>query len=316
MANVAAPLARQKLDRVPFVRFFQDQRKWVPYLFVAPFFITFAIFTLYPMLRAVLMGFQESLGYTNQWEWVGFKNYVEALTDDARFRTAIGSFLYYTAGSLLTQIPAGLLLAWMLTSPALRFKGFFRTLFFIPSVLPGVTVAVVGQWFFSENRGLANAIILALGGDHRIKFGLYPEYIIPMLLSIAFWQWMGNHAIFFVAGMSGIDTEVVEAAIVDGATPFQRLRYIVLPLILPVIAYVSITITAGSLTVYDVPYIFLSAGGGPGGKAWFFLPWITQAAFDQMRMGYASAMGWLVFFIAIVVTVLQLKVFRIGDSDR
>ncbi len=295
-------------------RFFRDQHRWVPYLFLAPFFITFAIFTLYPLVRAVVMGFQETMGFSNQWEWVGLKNYIEALTNDRQFRVSFRSFALYTVGSLLSQIPAGLLLAWMLTSRSLRFKGFFRTLFFIPSVLPGVTVAVIGQWFFNENRGLANAIILALGGESRIKFGLFPEYVIPMLLAIAFWQWMGNHAIFFVAGMSGIDTDVVEAAIVDGATPYQRLRYIVLPLILPVIAYVSITITAGSLTMYDIPYIFLSAGGGPGGQAWFFLPWMTYQAFDQMRMGYAAAMGWIVFFVAVFVTVIQLKLFRFGEQ--
>lgn len=314
MADVVLPQPNQAQPLSAVVRFLKDQRKWVPYLFLAPFFITFAIFTLYPMVRAIFMGFQESLGYSNQWEWVGLANYIEALTDSNEFRISARSFFLYTAGSLITQIPAGLLLAWMLTSPNLRFKGFFRTLFFIPSVLPGVTVAVIGQWFFSETRGLANAIYLAMGGAERIRFGLYPENILPMLLAIAFWQWMGNHAIFFLAGMSGIDTEVVEASIVDGASPWQRLRYIILPLILPVIAYVSITITAGSLTVYDIPYIFLSQGGGPGGQAWFFLPFMTRTAFDQMRMGYAAAMGWLVFILAIGVTVVQLKLFRFGDN--
>lgn len=314
MADAALPRPGQSLSLASITKFFKDQRKWVPYLFVTPFFVTFAIFTLYPMLRAVVMGFQESLGYSNQWDWVGLANYTEALMDSREFRIAARSFALYTAGSLLTQVPAGLLLAWMLTSPNLRFKGFFRTLFFIPSVLPGVTVAIIGQWFFSETRGLANEVYLFLGGAERIRFGLYPQNIIPMLLAIAFWQWMGNHAIFFLAGMSGIDTEVVEAAIVDGATPFERLRYIVLPLILPVIAYVCITITAGSLTVYDIPYIFLSQGGGPGGEAWFFLPYMTRTAFDQMRMGYAAAMGWLVFILAVGVTVAQLKLFRFGDT--
>jgi ABC-type sugar transport system permease subunit len=318
MANVAAPLSSTEIRRPRVLAFLSDQRKWVPYLFVAPFFITFAIFTFYPMLRAIVMGFQESVGYSNQWEWVGLKNYIEALTNDRQFKVAAVNFVIYTLGSLITQIPAGLLLAWMLTSRSLRYKGFFRTLFFIPSVLPGVTVAVVGAWFFSETRGLANAIYLTLGGASRIKFALYPEFILPMLLSIAFWQWMGNHAIFFVAGMSGIDTDVIEASIVDGATPFQRFRYIVLPLILPVIAYVSITITAGSLTVYDIPYIFLNtissgSSGGPGGQGWFFLPYMTWSAFDQMRMGYAAAMGWIVFVIAVVVTVIQLKLFNIGE---
>lgn len=319
MANVAAPIDRVEYQRPRGPGFFHDQRKWVPYLFVAPFFITFAIFNLWPMLRAVVMGFQESVGYSNQWEWVGLKNYIEALTNDKQFVVASKNFVIYTLGSLLSQIPAGLLLAWMLTSRSLRFKGFFRTLFFIPSVLPGVTVAVIGAWFFNETRGLANAVYLLLGGAERIKFALLPQAILPMLLSIAFWQWMGNHAIFFVAGMSGIDTDVIEASVVDGASPWQRFRFIVLPLILPVVAYVSITITAGSLTTYDIPYIFLNTvgsgttGGGPGGQGWFYLVYMTWQAFDQMRMGYAAAMGWIVFVIAVVVTAIQLKLFNIGE---
>ena len=235
----------------------------------------------------MVMGFQESVGYTNQWEFVGLKNYVEALTSDRQFVVASRNFVIYTLGSLLTQIPVGLALAWMLTSRSLRYKGFFRTIFFIPSVLPGVTVAVIGAWFFNETRGLANAVYLLLGGEERII--ALPQAILPMLLAIAFWQWMGNHAIFFVAGMSGIDTDVIEASVVDGASPWQRFRYIVMPLILPVVAYVSITITAGSLTSYDIPYIFLNSVGsgsasGPGGQGWFYLTYMTWQAFDQMRM--------------------------------
>ena len=319
MANITAPLARSEQSHHPVASFFKDQRKWVPYLFVAPFFITFAIFTLYPMLRAIVMGFQETVGFSGQWEWLGLANYIEALSGDDRFIVSTRNFVIYTLGSLITQVPIALLLAWLLTTRGLRYKGFFRTLFFLPSVLPGVTVAVIGAWFFSETRGLANAVYMLFGGDARIKFALDPQAILPMLLSIAFWQWVGNHAIFFVAGMSGIDTDILEASVVDGASGWQRFRYIVLPLILPVIAYVSITITAGSLTVYDIPYVFLnflSGGsyGGAGGQGWFYLPYMTWTAFDQMRMGYAAAMGWLVFIVAVVVTVIQLKLFNIGEA--
>ena len=195
---------------------------------------------------------------------MGFNNYIEALTNDRNFKQSAINFVYYAAGSLLSQIPAGLLLAWLLTSPRLGYKGLFRTLFFIPSILPGVTVGIIGAWFFNGTRGLANAVYLLVAGAlrmgdvSRIKFGQHPEYIIPMLLCIAFWQWMGNHAIFFIAGMSGIDTGIIEAAIVDGATPWQRFRHIVMPLLTPIITYVTITITAGSLMNYDIPYIFLN----------------------------------------------------------
>jgi arabinosaccharide transport system permease protein len=314
MANIA--VARSTKKRSPIVEFFSDQTKWTPYLFVAPFFITFAIFTLYPMLRAVVMGFQKSLGYSGQWEWVGFANYIEALTIDSRMLTSLENFVYFALGSLLTQLPCAFLLALLLTSPALRAKGLWRTLFFIPSVLPGVTMGVIGLWFFSKTHGFANALVLAFGGE-RIDWGGFTYFIMPQLLTIAFWQWMGNHAVYLIAGMSGIGDEIIEASIVDGATPWQRARYIVLPLLKPVFAYISITAAAGSLMNYDVPFVLFDAGGGPRNKGWFFMTHIREMAFGQYRMGYATAIGWLVFLIAIVITIVQFRLyeFRLGQEE-
>ncbi|GAB4566921.1 MAG: sugar ABC transporter permease [Anaerolineae bacterium] len=311
----ATDMAKVAPRRSGIVRFFSDQRRWTPYVFVAPFFITFAIFTLYPMLRAIVMGFQESLGYSNQWEWVGLANFKEALTDDKYVRVAFKNFVLYTVGSLATQLPIGFLLALLLTSRALKARGLWRTIFFIPSVLPGVTMGVIGAWFFNTQRGFANALWLALGGSERIAWGMLPQYIIPMLLTIAFWQWMGNHAVFMIAGMTGIEPSIIEAAIVDGASTWQRARYIVLPLLKPVIAYISITAAAGSLMSYEVPYVLLSAGGGPGGQGWFFMPYIAYMAFTQFRMGYATAIGWLVFVVAVVITVIQLRLYEFGEID-
>lgn len=307
-------VARGRYRRSSFARFIRDQRKWTPYLFVAPFFITFFVFTLYPMLRAILMAFQESVGFSNEWEWVGLSNFEEALTNDKMVATALKNVIYYTLGSLGTQLPAAFLLAFLLTSRHLRSRGFFRTIFFIPSVLPGVTMGVVTIWLFSESRGFANALWLALGGAERIKWTMLPKLIMPRLLTIAFWQWMGNHAIYLVAGMSGIEPSILEAAIVDGASSWQRARYIVLPLLRPVLAYISITAAAGSLVVFDVPFMLFTGGGGPAAKGWFFVTYIAWTAFDRFRMGYATAIGWLVFFLAIAVTIIQLKLFGFGEA--
>jgi ABC-type sugar transport system permease subunit len=314
MASIAGVKSTKK--RAPIVEFFADQTKWTPYLFVAPFFITFAIFTLYPMLRAVVMGFQKSLGYTGQWEWVGFANYIEAVTRDSRMVTALVNFFSFTLGSLLTQLPSAFLLALLLTSRPLRAKGLWRTLFFIPSVLPGVTMGVVGSWFFSKTHGFANELVVTFGGE-RVDWGGFSYFIMPQLLTIAFWQWMGNHAVFLIAGMSGIGDEIIEASIMDGATPWQRARYIVLPLLKPVFAYISITAAAGSLMNFQVPFVLFDAGGGPREKGWFFMTHIREMAFGQFRMGYATAIGWLVFFIAVVITIFQFRVydFKLGQEE-
>ena len=313
MAVAVPPHRRSRL-----ARFFSDQRKWTPYVFLAPFFITFAVFTLYPMLRAVTMGFQESVGYSGQWKWVGLENYMEAFTD-ARVGVALKNFVYYTIGSLATQMPAAFLLALLLTSAFLVARGFHRTAFFIPSVLPGVTMGVIGVWFFNEARGFANELLLALGADQRIPWLSTPRLIIPMLLTMAFWLYMGNHAVFLIAGLTGLDRSVLEAATVDGANGWQKARFVSLPLLKPVFAYITITAAAGSLTAYEVPYVFFTGSGtgfgGPGGQGWFFMPYIVWMAFNQFRMGYATAIGWLVFVVAIVITILQLRAFDIGELD-
>ena len=303
-------------QRSQIVRFLLDQRKWTPYIFVAPFFITFAIFQFYPLLRSVLMGFQEMVGFAGNWSWVGLANFREALTDDYRLGIAIRNFVVYTVFSLATQVPVAIILAMALASPVLKWRGTFRTIFFIPSVLPGVAMGVVGIWFFSESRGLANALLAALGMEEILWTSL-PQYILPRLLTIAFWQFMGYHAIFFLAGIGGIDRQIIEAAIMDGTSVWQRTRYIVLPLLRPLLAFVTITIALGSLMIYDVPAIMMDPGamGGPGGQGWFFLPYIADTAFNKFRMGYATSIGWLVFLLAVLVTFFQLKLYNIGEVD-
>lgn len=303
------------------IEFWRNSRRWVPYVFLAPFFVSFLIFTGWPMLRAVTMAFQEMHGLLNrQWEFVGLSNFREALTSDPHLRISFRNFVYYAGGSLLTQVPAALGLAVLLTSKRLRGRGFFRTLFFIPSVLPGVTMGVIGLWLFSKDRGLVNELLLFFGAGERINFLLYPKYIMPMLLGVAFWRFTGRHAIYLIAGVSGIDTSIIEAAIIDGASGWQLVRYITLPMLRPVFAYVSITVVSGSLLVYQVPTMMLGDGnasmaGGPAGKGWFFVPYIIREAFDQFRFGYATAIGWLVFFLSVAVSFLQLRFFGFGEAD-
>ncbi|MBV7331314.1 sugar ABC transporter permease [Chloroflexi bacterium TSY] len=301
-------------------RFFKDNRKWAPYLFVAPFFLTFAIFTLYPVLRAIIMGFQEIKGFAGGWEWVGAANFVEAVGDE-RVHIALRNAVVYAMGSILMQVPFAFLLAMMLANPRLRAKWFYRSVYFLPSILPGVTMAMLAIWFFNPERGLLNAIISAFGGE-RVQWGFDPAHIMPMLWSTAFWQWFGYHAVFLLAGMTGMDQSVLEAATVDGAGTWQRARYIIIPLLKPIFAFITITSALGALVMYDVPILLLNPGGvgqgygsGPGGQGWFMLTYISFVAFDNFRFGYATAIGWLMFTLAVVITLFQLRLYNFGEID-
>ena len=138
------------------------------------------------MVRAITMAFQELAGFSGRWEWVGTANFVEALTDDEHVWISLRNFFYYVAGSLLTQMPAAFILALLLTAKPLRGKGFFRTVFFIPTIIPGVTMGVIGAWLFNTSRGFINELYLALGGAERIAWGSLPQHIMPMLLLFVF----------------------------------------------------------------------------------------------------------------------------------
>jgi ABC-type sugar transport system permease subunit len=265
-------------------RMFGNQRVWAPYLFIAPFFLTFAVFTLYPLVWGAVIAFQESLGYSNQWEWVGPTNFQEALTDDSKVRIALRNAALFAVGSIVMQLPVA---------------------------LPGVTIGVIGRWFFQRDRGFANALLTALGGE-RIDWSALPQFIIPIMLLMAFWQYVGSHTVFFIAGISGIDTVVVEAAIVDGANVWQRFYYIILPLLKPVVLYVLITMTSGSLMIYETA-VLTQGAGGPFGQGWFFIPYITTLAFSLFRLGYATAVGWIVFAIAVALALIQVRLFKFGE---
>jgi len=316
MASISVSRAERKPMRTRLARFFGDQRKWAPYLFIAPFFLTFAVFTLYPLLRAILMAFQESLGYGGSWEWVGLANFQEAFTNDVRLQSAFRNALLYALGSVVTQLPVAFGLALLLTSRFVKARGLLRTLFYVPVALPGLTIGVIGAWFFNKDRGFANALLIQLGLD-RIDWLGYPQFILPMMLTLAFWSYVGSHAVYFIAGLTGIDPSIEEAAIVDGANLSQRIWYVLLPLLRPVIAYMSITMTAGSLMIYEVSLMLYGngSGGGPGGRGWFLLPYITWLSFDQFRLGYATAIGWMVFAVSVGLTIIQLKMYRFGEVD-
>jgi ABC-type sugar transport system permease subunit len=295
-------------------RFFSDQRKWTPYLFIAPFFITFAVFTLWPFAKAVVMAFQESTGYSRTWEWVGLANFEEMITNDDKIRIAFRNGLLYFLGSVVMQFPAAFALAALLTSKHLRFKGVFRTLAFVPSVVPGSTVGVIANWFFSDRFGFFASLFVALGGEQSFEWGLKPWFILPSMLLMAFVLYTGSHAVFFMAGMSGISQSLIEAAVVDGATAWQRARYIILPLLKPVITYSLVSTMAGSLLMYEFPAMYMGVSGGPGGQGWFALPYLTDMAFNKFRMGYATAIGWALFGFGLIATYVQLQRFDFRDE--
>ena len=275
------------------------------------------LFLTYPLGLGTWLGFTDTkIGRPGQ--WIGIENY-QFLWGDEVTRLALFNTLFYTVVASVLKFFLGLWLA-ILLNERIPFKSFFRAAILLPYIVPTALSAIAFWWMFDAQFSVISWVLTRLGWIHGyIDFLGDPWLARLSTIAANIWRGVPFVAICLLAGLQTISPSLYEAAALDGATPWQRFRFIVLPLILPVIAYGSISISAGSLTTYDIPYIYLnyissgSAGGGPGGQGWFYLPYMTWMAFDQMRMGYAAAMGWLVFVVAVVVTAIQLKLFNIGE---
>jgi len=288
------------------LRWLKNERNWMPYLFVAPFFLTFLVFSLYPLLTSLIMPFQKAVGFEGKFAWVGLDNFKEMFVGEFTrigYLHAFKNFIFFGLGSLVTQMPSAFIIALLLSSPRLRLKGLWRSLLFIPGMLPGVTIGVLGGWFFNPTRGLINAI-LALLGMESINYQYMPELIIPGMLLMSFWQWTGYHAVFMLAAITNIDPSLTEAAVVDGATYWQQARYIIIPIIKPVMTFIILSSVLGSLGLYELPLFMFP--NNPGGQANTFLGLIISNIRSN-NLGLATAMGWVVYVLGIGVMFIQVR---------
>ena len=288
------------------VRWLKNERNWMPYLFVAPFFLTFIVFSLYPLITSLIMPFQKAVGFEGKFAWVGFDNFKEMFvgqfTREGYFH-ALRNFFFFGIGSLVTQMPSAFIIALLLSSPRLRLKGLWRSLLFVPGMLPGVTIGVLGGWFFNPTRGLINAILGVLGQD-PINYQYMPDLIVPGMLLMSFWQWTGYHAVFMLAAITNIDPSLTEAAVVDGATYWQQARYIVMPMIKPVLTFIILSSVLGSLGLYELPLFMYP--NNPGGQANTFMGLIVSNIRSN-NLGLATAMGWVVYVLGIGVMFIQVR---------
>jgi len=237
--------------------------KVAPYFFISPFFILFAIFFLLPTLAALILGFfrWSSLGTP---EFFGLRNY-ERLFADPIFWKAVKNTIFYSSVSLFVIVPLALLEALALNSPRLRFRTFWRAIYFAPIVTSAVAISLVFRHLYNAQYGLINQILLALGGMPIDWLG-DGSYVKIAVMGVVLWRWTGLIAIYFLAGLQSIPEELHEAAAIDGANGLQRFFHITVPLLRPVTLFVSIIVLIGSLQIFDDPQVLFGTAN-PGGPA-------------------------------------------------
>jgi multiple sugar transport system permease protein len=276
------------------------QRNLAGWLFASPWILGFLLWTLIPMLASLALSFTE-------WDllsapaWVGLRNFQELFVDELVWKSLFVTTIYAVT-SVPLHLVIGLALAMLLNRP-IRGVRIYRTILYLPAVLSGVAAALLWRWLLSADFGLVNLLLSYIGikgpswlGDER--------WALASLIGMSLWS-VGAGTIVYLAGLQGIPTDLYEAAEVDGARGWARFRYITLPLMTPVLFFQLIVGIIAALQTFTQSFII--TGGGPNNATLFLLLYLYRNAFQFFRMGYASALAWVLFLYILILTVIVFR---------
>ncbi len=283
------------------------KKKLIPYLFISPFFILYAILGLYPALAGVLTSFQTKTGSFTA------ENYQVVFTDD-RFWKAISNAFTYMLGSIFIILPVALLAALMLNSKFMGKKsGFVSTVFFVPNVTSVIVVGIVFKLILRTNNGMINTALQAIGlTDRPIKFLSDPMWAIPSILLIGCWRYFGINSLYFLSGLQAIPSELGEAARIDGAGRWKEFWYITLPLLKPIMTYIVFVAITGSFAMFGEVLTLVQNGSAVGSRDSMLFPiiYLYNTMFKNNQINRAAAMGYVLAVILVVITTVQRYLFR------
>ena len=270
------------------------------YIFISPFILGFLLWFLAPALTAIWLIFTDWNLITSP-QYVGLKN-IQRLFSDELLLQSLKVTTIYTLVSVPLSLVLSLALALLLNSQ-IRGISIFRTVYYLPSIMPAVANAVLWAWILNTEFGLLNVLIRAVGLP-KIRWLQEPEWALPALILISLWG-LGGSMIIYLAGLQGIPQVFYEAAEIDGAGYWAKLRHVTIPLLSPVIFFNLIIGIIGSFQVFTAA--FLITDGGPQNATLFFVLYQYRTAFEFLDMGYAAALSWLLFLIILILTLFIFK---------
>ena len=279
------------------------------FLLAGPALIGFVCLVLGPMLYSLYLSFTK-YNVVEPPQWIGAENYLYLIKDDPAFWPSVKVTLIFAA----TQIPLSLAIALgiaLLLNNRVKGLGAFRTIYYLPSLLPATASVVIWIWIFHPNYGLLNELLAKVGiaGPAWLSS---TTWALPSLIIMVVWSF-GGAMIIFLAGLQGVPRGLYEAAEIDGATAWHRFVHVTLPLLSPVIFFNLVMGVIGSMKVFDQAYVFGAAmdkiPGGPARATLFYVLHLFQTAFNYFHMGLASAMAWMLFAVIALLTWVN---FRMG----
>jgi len=291
---------RSSKQSTPFWKTSRWRSNLEGYLTIAPWLIGFLLFTAGPMVASAVLSFMR-YDIVSPPRWLGLGNFERMLSDPRFFRS-----LRFTAEYSFMAVPVHLLSGFffaMLLNRSLRGIGVFRTLYYLPSVTPSVANAALWMWLLEPQFGVANVILKALGLP-TFRFLFDGNTVRPTMALMGLW-YVGQQMVIFLAALQGVPEEMYEAASIDGASSWRKLIQITLPMISPAILF---NLTMGLINSFQVfNFVYIATKGGPGDNSLMYVLYIYQHGFENLRMGYASALAWVLFIIVLAITLVQFK---------
>jgi multiple sugar transport system permease protein len=300
MAHLSRPTVLGNLSRLPLTRRIALRRREMiaGYLFIAPAVLGFVVFTAGPIIASVVISLT-NYDIISPPHWTGFDNYA-ALFQDSLFWQS----MLVTVKAAVIGLPLGLALSLaILLNQRIKAIAFWRTVYFLPSVLSGVAVAVLWLWLLNPEFGVLDLVLRHIGLPAPDWLG-DTATALPSLVVVSLWG-IGGSIVIYLAGLQGIPTELYEAAEVDGANAWQRFLHVTLPMLSPVIFFNLIIGLIGQFQWFTEPFVMTQ--GGPENSTLTFMLYLYQNAFTYFKMGYASAMAWVFFALVLVLTVLVFR---------
>ena len=280
-----------------------DKRK-SPYIFIAPFFLMFSVFWIWPIVQSFIWSFSTWDGFTER-KFIGVRNYL-ALFIENDFLVSLGNTLLAAVAYVTILLMLALCLGFLLNSTLLKGRAFFRTSFFIPVTVSLPVVALIFYIIYAPHNGVLNNIFSYFGLPGSTNWLGDSKFALGSIVILRVWRATGYYTIFIVAGLQAIPKTTIEAGYVDGATSWQAIRYIILPQLKPIIVYVIIASSIWAFQLFEEPWILTQ--GGPMNATSTVAIHIYRNAFQFFKLGYASASAYVLTMVIMIFAVINLKI--------
>lgn len=281
---------------------------WAPWVFIAPFILVFSTFVVWPLISSLILSTQRTFG-PGLTRFIGFENFAFLLRDPM-FWKAAGNTFVFALGSIFIQLPLSLGLAMLLNRPGIKGRAIYRLAIFSPSLVGLVFVGILFRLVFEKRTGLVNALLHSWIPAFDPEFPWLQTYVMPSLILAALWLYVGFNMVYFLAALQNVPKDLMEAASIDGASPWQRFRHVVLPSIMPIAGFVVLLSTIGSFQLFELPWIILDNSAGPDDRGLTIVMYLYQTGFITGDLGYASAVGWVLALVLMTIAIFQRIVLR------